>query len=34
MLGVLREGPRAAQVSGMSVEELAPRGQTGFDVDA
>ena len=33
MLGVLREGPRAAQVSGMSVEELAPRGQTGFDVD-
>lgn len=32
MLAFLREGPPAAHVTGVDVEELPPLGETAFDV--
>ena len=32
MLAFLREGPPAALVTGVDVEEVPPRGETAFDV--
>jgi acylphosphatase len=34
VLAFLQDGPPAARVTGVSVEDLEPRGQTGFRVEA